>query len=612
MPALENLLIKKITPALSENGKNSSILGFSSYAINFGVNSIANQVTAYLNVNGLNVSSTNTSNKIYTGKSEKTINFYVFTEGNANYTATTLPIEHIYVINPLYYVPITIHNKESVPTPSPFQQSINLNASKYSAYENSNLSNVEFYYANGTVIPSWLQGIPGKSQTLNLSSAGNALYWLKLDKSIPANGTMTIYMGFASTSTNLLNNKDVGEAPNLSPTYAEYDDGNDVFNFYSDFKGNSINTTKWKVYNSTQLGIVNNSLTINLNSNGAYILYSNETFPENSIIENDFSFTTSDFPANIRSSSPSFSTSNTITNLGADSSSSPIVDWSLNSANSRYWNAQQGDSSGYFSDSTGSQESFSNSIWGIAYTGSVNTFYWNNDTEFTSSSSYSPEGNVYAVIGANYGNLIGNGKFVFHWVRVRAYPPNGIMPSASFGKLNDSPFLYLSENPLIYGETTNITAIGRPNNDTVKIEIDGNTVAEGTGILRYTTQIMAAGTYNITVFDVNKSTQNTEILEIGKAVPNLDEGNSGAYIGNYSFTFSSNTISNQLKAYLYIDNSTVSNTSTTGEYNIDAFGNYSAYVATAGNQNYTPHSYNTIDKEVRFSLHSLCCCIHRI
>ena len=44
-------------------------------------------------------------------------------------------------------------------------------------------------------------------------------------------------MGIASTSINLFNTVNDGEAPQLSPTYAEYDDGANVFNFYSDFKG---------------------------------------------------------------------------------------------------------------------------------------------------------------------------------------------------------------------------------------------------------------------------------------------------------------------------------------------------------------------------------------
>jgi len=62
--------------------------------------------------------------------------------------------------------------------------------------------------------------------------AGGTVYWLKLKGT---GSSETIYMGFAPNSTNLFNGKDVGEAPNLSRTYGEYDDGASVFDFYTNF-----------------------------------------------------------------------------------------------------------------------------------------------------------------------------------------------------------------------------------------------------------------------------------------------------------------------------------------------------------------------------------------
>jgi photosystem II stability/assembly factor-like uncharacterized protein len=57
----------------------------------------------------------------------------------------------------LYYVPIEITNDQPVSTPSEYQQLILVNSSVYSEYEAPNLENVEFFYPNGTVIPSWLE-----------------------------------------------------------------------------------------------------------------------------------------------------------------------------------------------------------------------------------------------------------------------------------------------------------------------------------------------------------------------------------------------------------------------------------------------------------------------
>ena len=62
--------------------------------------------------------------------------------------------------------------------------------------------NVEFFYYNGTVIPSWLENY----------TANHAIWWLKLP-SISPSSSLTIYVGFAPTSTNLFNTVNAGEAP---------------------------------------------------------------------------------------------------------------------------------------------------------------------------------------------------------------------------------------------------------------------------------------------------------------------------------------------------------------------------------------------------------------
>ena len=112
--------------------------------------------------------------------------------------------------------------------------------------------NVEFFYYNGTIIPSWLE---------NYTST-NALWWLKI-AAIPGGSSETVYVGFASASANLFNTVNDGEAPQLScsnpsdttscSTYAEYDDGVNVFNKYADFNGvndGHVTNTKYSVINN--------------------------------------------------------------------------------------------------------------------------------------------------------------------------------------------------------------------------------------------------------------------------------------------------------------------------------------------------------------------------
>ena len=126
-------------------------------------------------------------------------------------------------------VEINIINTQNIPTASPFQQLLIVNSSAYSQYEAPNLDNVEFFFQNGTIIPSWMES--GNSNT-----AQQTYYWIKLG-SIPADSIIKIYMGFAPTDVNVLNNRTTGEAPTLSPSYGEYDDGANVFDYY--FPGGS-------------------------------------------------------------------------------------------------------------------------------------------------------------------------------------------------------------------------------------------------------------------------------------------------------------------------------------------------------------------------------------
>ena len=130
-----------------------------------------------------------------------------------------------------YYVPINLTNAQTTATPAPFQQMLTINELNYAGYMTYNKvsANSELFYANGTIIPSWIES----------NSSSILTIWAKTI-SIPASSHIQIYLGFASKATNLLSSSGtsgIGEAPQLSPTYAEYDDGADVFSFYDNFAG---------------------------------------------------------------------------------------------------------------------------------------------------------------------------------------------------------------------------------------------------------------------------------------------------------------------------------------------------------------------------------------
>ena len=190
------------------------------------------------------------------------------------------------------YEPITITNTQSSATPSPFQQMINFTSSDpgFSSIATGNFGqNVEFFYYNGTVIPSWLQNY----------TSGYALWWLKI-AAIPGGSSETVYVGFAPISISLFNTVNDGEAPQLTcpnpsdtascSTYAEYDDGANVFNYYENFAGTSLPSNflcsyaaDYNLYSPSDTSCssvlsdikVNNGLSLYTNSTSMLIVYFN-------------------------------------------------------------------------------------------------------------------------------------------------------------------------------------------------------------------------------------------------------------------------------------------------------------------------------------------------
>src|SRR3989454_11957575 len=133
------------------------------------------------------------------------------------------------------FAPITFTNNQGSATPATFQQKVTWNPSTYQAYEASDLGNVRFCADSPctTQLYAWLESCtPSCTPTATSASA-----WVKLTSSIAGGGgTLTIYIVFQSLSTTFDGNL-WGEAPNLSGTYGQYDNGANVFTFYDSFIG---------------------------------------------------------------------------------------------------------------------------------------------------------------------------------------------------------------------------------------------------------------------------------------------------------------------------------------------------------------------------------------
>ncbi len=340
------------------------------------------------------------------------------------------------------YAPITISNNQNVSV-SNFQQMVNVPSSVFTGYANTasgtEFQNLEFFYANGTVIPSWLENY----------TSSNALYWIKLP-SVPAETSFTVYLGFASASTNLFNTLNDGEAPQLSTTYGQYDDGANVFLAY--FNGN----TPISNFNYYTTYIQLSQSTASLNGNNINVI--NDT----RVASGSFSVLIPEFILNVAiPNEPLFIESNTYLSAtsSADnprvallSSTSPTSSLDAIGVNvgwaGAYFQEEYINNGGYTSDQA--QQGSESVGWvysSLLYTPGASSYYG-----YTAPQLYSTTGgysgsttNTLLSTGSLYIGGIGSpntaytlqeNAMLFNWMRARAYPPNGVMPSVTFGSVS--------------------------------------------------------------------------------------------------------------------------------------------------------------------------------
>jgi len=337
---------------------------------------------------------------------------------------------------PIYQLPITISNSQDISTPNPFQQLIKINlqtinndlssmnvkasmvisgqtgvSGSFLYYKNYNFTNFDFSYINGQIIPAWIEAGP------NPYGQGDLLVWLKLN-GIGAESSITIYLNIFSTNDNLLGNG-IGEAPTLSPEYAEYDNGASVFDFYDNFYGHSLNGNNW-VYGGTGSIVVNNTVSLKTN-NYIYIMTRNGFNPQSTICDV--------YARSGTINAPDVAFSMTVGNFN----NSNGYFWLFNSYN-KYSNGSYANGGYYIGNSNTNGFALGN-IASISWQTNNNhvyiTDYGYSDVTYGNQTfdSYPTPSVVYYGIGLQYKS---NGYVNVTWFRVRAYPSNGVMPSVYF------------------------------------------------------------------------------------------------------------------------------------------------------------------------------------
>lgn len=306
----------------------------------------------------------------------------------------------------LYVLPILITNNQSIPTPVPFSQELAVNNSRYSFLERSDLQNIEFSNLSGVVIPSWLES--GNSNTATVT-----VYWLHLNWPIPANGSTTILMDFKSVATSLFNTTTTGEAPSLSSTYGQFDDGAGVFENYTGFEG----TSQPPIVASTSGSVTfSNGLQISAPNGGAW---------SGDIVT--FHVPSSPFVADIDET-------------GMNTAGWPWVSnaWSALNYSDPHNQYRLGGQGCWSSSCTSSPNATGRATFVFLPTASGTQGYWYNESYSLTQRQggvpgFSPGSqNAWTFLGVYVSSGDTNPTNVaFDWIRFREMPPNGVMPNAT-------------------------------------------------------------------------------------------------------------------------------------------------------------------------------------
>lgn len=316
-------------------------------------------------------------------------------------------------------IPITITNNQTTATPNPFQQKITWNPSSYTSYEAADLGNIRFYSDSACTTPlyAWLESC---TPTLS-NTATSATAYVRLTSIIAGNGgTMTIYMAFLPTGTTYDGNY-WGNAPNLSGTYGQFDNGANVFNFYDDFKGTTLNAKWTAIIGSSGATItVNNGLTVRTTSSAstayAFVISGSQTYP---LVAETYT-----------SSGNSILGVSTTTSLNGFVA--PYTGYSMD------W--YYGDDIEYQASSGSgtrlvnlTQPTFPAGIWQVTWSATRAQY-------FKDGVGNAYNGTYAGAAIANYRIYLGQSdgvisSSVFRWARMRAYPPNNVNPTNSFGSI---------------------------------------------------------------------------------------------------------------------------------------------------------------------------------
>lgn len=310
-----------------------------------------------------------------------------------------------------FFVIANVLNTANQPIPAQSDLQIQFAPNTYNAYSRTNLGNLRFY-DGAKELYSWCEA------NCTNSSTGNALFWVRSYRPIPANNGLVQLQLYFLPSSIQYDGQFAGQSPTLSSKYAQYDNGWSVFPSYQNFAG----TTAPNGWNCTSMTI-NNGATTNGPSASyclsptTYGLNANQTLDAYGVIQ-----TTS---------------ANGVQGVGyidGINSIGPYVIWGFSakySTKSIPATRQTCGGCTNFDTANAVQLSGSN-IYSVYWPSSSTAYMSYNYGTKTPETLYIPTNQTwFGIGGASSGSALGP----IYWIRIRSYPPNGVQPALTYSKV---------------------------------------------------------------------------------------------------------------------------------------------------------------------------------
>ena len=354
---------------------------------------------------------------------------------------------------PPYNVTIKLTNNQSTATPKDFQQLLKMDWETFITHLNANVSNVRFYNSTDFTASHELYGWIENNNTTTATSSD---VWVNLsDTIIPADGSVSIHMVFLSKTSSWSSHW--GLAPELSTVYGADDNGANVFTFYTNFSGTTLDSTIWDT-GLTSGGTITQNNGVNLSvGNSEYVnLLTTSTYTYPLIVEGKYSIDNTEGTPAYKGPGETYGDTAASGNLGAGIYSGYY--FQLSSPDSAV-GLEVINSSGTTTGLTSYTQSLPDVI-GMGWQSTGSEYGYVNTTSVTSSTDTTNTiANYYLFAGGIGTGGGGSGSMFIQYYLARLPPPNNVMPTATVGGMYDVTFV----SSFLYDHSWNVS-VGTTNN----------------------------------------------------------------------------------------------------------------------------------------------------